>query len=104
LSKFNDPTDLINYRAIEDSQEIARAFEMNEEFLDTVNNPKRIYLSEPFGFCSFFSHPFDDFELMLPHMMTKGGFDLDKTPKIKKIEIITQKGVNILGLRTTYRV
>ncbi len=37
-------------------------------------------------------------------MMTKGSFDLDKTPKIKKIEIVLEKGVNIMGMRTTYRV
>ncbi len=37
MSKFNDPTDLINYRAIEDNQEIARAFEMVDEYLDTIN-------------------------------------------------------------------
>jgi hypothetical protein len=61
-------------------------------------------LSEPFGFCSFFSYPFDDFELMLPHMMTKGGFDLDKTPHISKVEILLEKGANIMGLRTTYKV
>jgi hypothetical protein len=37
MAKFTNPNDLINYRALENYQEIARAFEMADEYLDTVN-------------------------------------------------------------------
>lgn len=67
-----------------------------------------IYVSEPFGFCSFYSRPFDDFEVLMPFMMNSEEghyFDITKMPKIKAIKyIVDEEGKKLKGLRTTYIV
>lgn len=67
-------------------------------------SPLRVYLSEPFGFCSFYSVAFDDFTAMMPLMMSKGQFDLDKTARILEIEFLEWPNKNIFGMRESYLV
>ena len=78
-----------------------------------------MYLSEPFGYASHYSIPFDDFEILMPFMMNRNevfvemenrqskikanSFDLKKLPRISCIKYI-EKGDNIQGLRITYRI
>jgi hypothetical protein len=78
-----------------------------------------VYLSEPFGYASHYSVPFDDFEILMPWMMNMNevvvnvegresrikanSFDLKRLPRIKEIRYI-EKNNNIQGMRIVYKV
>lgn len=74
-----------NTTNLTDHEEVAKHLEIKDEYLETLDNPYGIFLSEPFGYCAFASKPFDDFEYLMPFMITEGSYDHEKNPFIKKI-------------------
>jgi hypothetical protein len=76
-------------------------FELREEFNDTMRNPAKTYISEPFGFCAMFSTTFDDLEYIMPFLLTEGRYDIKKIPQIKRVEVIHSPD-GVFGMRTTY--
>jgi hypothetical protein len=79
---------------------------MHDKYLETLDNPFMIYISEPFGFCSFYSTPFDDLEVLMPFLTDRqtNYFDITKAPKIKTIKFLYDENKHINAWRTTYLI
>lgn len=96
----------------EKMEQFANTLEIQDEYLETLNNVNNVFISEPFGYCAQFSKPFDDLEYLMPYLMKwkphrtdpeYGTYDDDNAPKIKLIQVHINNG-NIRGIKTTYLV
>jgi len=55
---------------MKDVEHYSKSIEIHDKWLEGLENPYGVYVGEAFGYCSEVSLPFDDFEFLMPHMLT----------------------------------